>query len=357
MPTSSAADLARRLGENAEAVCRHYLPNGRREGRYWIVGDVANARGRSLYVRLFGPSAGKGAAGKWTDAATGDHGDLLDMIRLNRGCSSLCETLDEARAFLRLPPEVATAGQRIRAQEPAPCNSPEAARRLFGAGKPVRGTIAAIYLKTRGLAHAVDFAALRFHPCCYTRVAEHGTALKLPALLAAVTDLDGTVTGVSRTWLAKDGTGKADLKDPRRALGSLLGSAVRFPGSEPHVLVAGEGIETVLSLRRVLPRIPMAAALSANHLAATALPPGLRCLYVARDRDGAGEKAFQTLRDRARASGIPDVRGLEPIANDFNADLLSIGPEALARHIAPQLDPKDAARLLHVSEPQASCAA
>ena len=67
MPTSPAADLARRLGENAEAVCRHYLSNGRREGRYWIVGDVANTRGRSLYVRLHRPSVGKGAAGKWTD--------------------------------------------------------------------------------------------------------------------------------------------------------------------------------------------------------------------------------------------------------------------------------------------------
>lgn len=228
---------------------------------------------------------------------------------------------------------------------------------MFGAGKPVRGTIAAVYLETRGLAHAVDFAALRFHPRCYTRVAEHGTALKLPALLAAVTDLNGTVTGASRTWLAEDGMAKAHLRDPRRALGSLLGGAVRFPAPEPHVLVAGEGIETVLSLRRILPRVSMAAALSANRLAATALPPGLRCLYVACDRDGAGQKAFQILRDRARASGVPDVRGLEPIANDFNADLLSIGPEALARHIAPQLDRQDAARLLRVSEPQASCAA
>ena len=39
---SHAADLARRLARNAEAVCRHYLSNGHREGRYWLVGDVAN---------------------------------------------------------------------------------------------------------------------------------------------------------------------------------------------------------------------------------------------------------------------------------------------------------------------------
>ena len=65
--SSHAADLARHLARHAEAVCRHYLSNGHREGRYWLVGDVSNTRGRSLFVRLNGPDHGKGAAGKWTD--------------------------------------------------------------------------------------------------------------------------------------------------------------------------------------------------------------------------------------------------------------------------------------------------
>ena len=42
---SAAADLARRLARDAEAVCRHYLSKGRRSGRYWIVGDVQNTPG------------------------------------------------------------------------------------------------------------------------------------------------------------------------------------------------------------------------------------------------------------------------------------------------------------------------
>jgi len=62
-----ASDLAHRLARDAEAVCRHYLSNGRREGAYWLVGDATNAPGRSLYVRLRGPESGKGAAGKWTE--------------------------------------------------------------------------------------------------------------------------------------------------------------------------------------------------------------------------------------------------------------------------------------------------
>jgi hypothetical protein len=64
---SRAAELAHRLARDAEAVCRHYLSSGRREGRYWRVGDVRNTPGRSLFVRLKGTESGKGAAGNWSE--------------------------------------------------------------------------------------------------------------------------------------------------------------------------------------------------------------------------------------------------------------------------------------------------
>ena len=60
----TASDLAGRLADNAEAVCRHYLSNGRREGRWWTVGDVYNTPGHSMMVRLKGTDRGR--AGKWT---------------------------------------------------------------------------------------------------------------------------------------------------------------------------------------------------------------------------------------------------------------------------------------------------
>ena len=55
-----ASELARRLARDAEAVCRHYLSKGRRQGRYWTVGDVRNTPGRSMFVRLSGPDCGPG---------------------------------------------------------------------------------------------------------------------------------------------------------------------------------------------------------------------------------------------------------------------------------------------------------
>src|SRR5262249_45493984 len=112
--SSQAADLARCLARDAEAVCRRYLSNGRRRGRYWVVGDVANTPGRSLFVRLRGPDSGKGAAGKWTDAATGQHGDLLDLIALNRGLERWRDVLDEVRSFLGLPRSQPTANRSTR---------------------------------------------------------------------------------------------------------------------------------------------------------------------------------------------------------------------------------------------------
>jgi hypothetical protein len=63
----NAAELAHRLARQAEAVCRHYLSNGRRVGNYWQIGDVRNTAGRSMFVRLKSRDGGRGPAGKWTD--------------------------------------------------------------------------------------------------------------------------------------------------------------------------------------------------------------------------------------------------------------------------------------------------
>src|SRR5438132_12488454 len=96
-----ASELAHRLAREAEAVCPHYLSNGKRAGRYWLVGDVHNTPGRSLFVRL--QESRKGPAGKWTDAATGEHGDLLDVIRQTCCWREFREVAGEASRFLMLP--------------------------------------------------------------------------------------------------------------------------------------------------------------------------------------------------------------------------------------------------------------
>ena len=340
---SPAANLAHRLAHNAEAVCRHYLSNGHREGRYWLVGNIANAPGRSLFVRLSGPDSGKGAAGKWTDAATGEHGDLLDLIALNRGFDRLCDALDEARSFLSLPRPDPVPAERHDGT-PAPRGSPESVRRLYAMSEPIAGTIAASYLRARGITALPLSGPLRFHPRCYYRPDADSPTETWPALIAAVTDLDGRITGAHRTWLDPSGRDKAPVNSPRRAMGHLLGHGVRF-GVANDVIAAGEGIETMLSLRSILPNMPMVAALSANHLAALLFPLTLRRLYIVRDSDPAGDAALARLDDRAAAAGI-EAFTLSPAMSDFNEDLRYLGIDELRASLRMQLAPEDVIRFM-----------
>ncbi|MGL4279289.1 MAG: DUF7146 domain-containing protein [Albidovulum sp.] len=335
-------ELLRELSSHAESVCRHYLPAGRREGSYWIVGDLQNNPGRSLFVRLTGPSSGPGAAGKFTDGATGEHGDLLDIIRERTGISRFPDLLAEARAHLGRPAPVLPDGPSLRRSK-SPGGTPVAAARLFAASVPVAGTLAETYLRSRGITLGGKMSALRFHPKCWHRDEGQTKSIPRPALIAAVTDGAGVLQGVHRTWLAPDGQGKAAVETQRRAMGHLLGNAVRLTPYD-DVLVVGEGIETMLSVREAAPGLPVWAALSSGHLGAVLLPEGLRRLYIAIDRDPAGQRAAERLTARAVEVGIA-VRVLEPRLGDFNDDLRADGPEAVRQHLAKQIGPEDQRRL------------
>lgn len=341
MPRQDASDLAHRLGRQAEAVCRHYLSRGRREGRYWLVGDVRNTPGRSMYVRL--KDSPKGPAGKWTDAATGEHGDLLDVIRESCGLVDFKDVADEARTFLAMPPPEPEARQQQR-QSPAPHGSPEAARRLVRMSQPIYGTLVQAYLLARGITDLRGTGSLHFHPRCYYRPDEHSPTETWPAMIAAVTDLRDRITGAHRTWLDPHRRDKAPLDTPRRAMGDLLGNAVRF-GHGGEVMAAGEGIETVLSVRQVLPDMPMMAALSAAHLAAILFPDTLRRLYILRDNDPAGDGARDSLIERAKAVGI-EALVISPQLGDFNEDLRAFGHATLRSQTRVQIGPQDVARFM-----------
>lgn len=341
-------EIASRLNRDALGVCRHFLPKGRRSGNYWVVGDVRGSPGRSMFVRLKGSGGRK--PGRWMDAATGEHGDLFDVIRESAGLSGFGETLDEARRFLVLPRK---AWADYLDETPVRSGSPEASRRLFAASRSIFGTAAELYLRYRAITYLVGLDSLRFHPRCYYRPDRAMSGQQWPALIAAVSDPSGVIVGVHRTYLARRvepglaDFGKAPLETPRRAMGELLGNAVRF-GRCQDILLAGEGIETVLSLRCLLPAMPMVAALSAAHLGALRFPDQLRRLYVARDRDAEGDGAFLRLTERGHARGI-DVVGLAPALGDHNDDLRLLGPEALRTSLALQLEPQDAVRFLAIA--------
>ena len=336
---SAAARVAAALGARAEEVCRRYLPQGRKQGRYWTAGDVYGARGRSLFVRLAPP----GKPGKFVDAATGEHGDLLDLIRIASGAGSLRAALAEAHAFLASPPLPSST-------MPDDYDRTEAARRLWLRCRAIHGTHAEAYLEARGIQRC-RFATLRFHPALMHRD-EGGGVRRLPALVAAVTadakDRFGPgehpglekrsghsiVCGVLRTWLDPTQPAKANLTRPRKALGRVHGRAVRFGQPAHGTLLVGEGIETVLSIVTVLPDTVAAAALSAGSLGAFAPPAGVARLVIAQDNDAEGKRAAERLARRCACAGV-DAVVVAPEGGDFNRDLLALGPHALAARLAP----------------------
>ncbi len=213
-------DIARQLGANAEAFCRTYLPNGTRAGNYWKVGNVRGTAGASLAIRLHEIS-GK-PAGKWTDFQSGEHGDLINLIPEVTNTCRFREVMDEARAFLKRP-AIPTASRTAKGQFTTPVERIERAQRLWAIGRPITGTPAETYLRNRGITRFGP--ALAWHEAVHYREATTGTFATAPALLARITDTACNLTGVARTWLDIERGTVADIVDPKRVMGQLMGRA------------------------------------------------------------------------------------------------------------------------------------
>ena len=298
-----ATELSHRLGLNAEAVCRHYLSNGHKAGRYWLVGNAQNEKGKSLFVRLAGP----GIVGNWSDAASDEYGDLLDVIQLSRGLPDMASAMVEARRFLGgavEPPPRPTV-------KVSPSNRTDKAKRLYAACRPLAGTLGEAYLNKRGIALREGMDTLRFHPRAWFNANK-----KRPAIIAAVSDNAGTITGITRLFLDAD----ANLVQ-RRALGLLNGNAVRIGPRAPDRLLVGEGLETTLSFTQTHPGQALAATLSAAHMAAFDIPASVQNLTIAADNDAAGRDAAARLHVRALEQGVK-VKIILPKLADFNDDLV-----------------------------------
>lgn len=325
----SVAEISADLGARAECFCRAYFSEGCRQGDYWQVGDTSGAAGRSLVIRLQAQDGRK--AGGWIDYATGEFGDLIDLLHAKLGSQSLQETLREAQQFLGNAP---LSAQKVSKKVPRDVSVANAkrigsARRLFASGWPVLGTAAAAYLHRRGIARFGP--ALRFHPRVYLRGDDMASdqSCHSPALLAKITDNQGNITGCARTYL-DPATGRiADLRNPKRILGQLHGNAVRFwSGSNPSDLIVGEGLENALSVRTALPEFNLASCLTSTHLGLFIPPPGIKRIWIARDNDVAGERAAQTVASKLGSLGI-ECRCLVPKHGDFNEDLLAFGRNGL----------------------------
>jgi len=113
-------EIKRQLIDRADAVAAHLLPAGKRAGHEWVVGSLDGERGKSLCVCITGNKAGV-----WSDFATGEGGDLIDLWRQVRRID-LPATLAEASAWLGIEaPAITRPMQRTYTRPPSPkCTVP-----------------------------------------------------------------------------------------------------------------------------------------------------------------------------------------------------------------------------------------
>jgi hypothetical protein len=185
---------------------------------------------------------------------------------------------------------------------------------IWQASHAAEETPVATYLLSRGLDLPTS-PTLRFHAGL-----KHPSGGVWPAMVALVTHgATGSPIAVHRTFLARDGGGKAPVDPPKMMLGPCRGGVVRL-GAPANVLMVGEGIETCLAAMQASGR-PAWAALSTSGLRSLDLPNAVRDVIVLADGDEPGQAAAQYSARRWTCEGRRVRIARPPQGMDFN-DLL-----------------------------------
>lgn len=338
-------EIKDRLLAQLDAVVDRYAPPAKgaytNKGRFFTLNPGRADRSvGSFCVWMRGQKAGR-----WNDYATGDHGDILDLIRLSLSCDA-AQAIREAREFLGLDHETPElkrqrdeAAQKAKARRAAAerAERAEAARMRraayglwMSAQADLTGTPVDLYLQGRGIDLATFWHmphAIRYHPeCRYYFDAEltdptTGEVRKvsqwrpMPAMVTAIAR-GPDIIDCHRTYLMQDpvrGWVKADVPSAKKVFTDYTGGTIRLcgpkgprggmtklkdapPGSRAFL---AEGIENALSLialRALRGQDPVfvLAAGSIWNMGNAVLPPEVTDITLIADND-TGEQARAAL--------------------------------------------------------------
>ncbi|MGB9154657.1 MAG: toprim domain-containing protein [Alphaproteobacteria bacterium] len=166
------------------------------------------------------------------------------------------------------------------------------ARKIWDQSVPVTGSIAEAYFRQYGFVYEPGVMGhVRFNPA----VLYEPTREILPALIAPVHNLEGEFVGIHKTYLASDGTGKADVKgDARRMLGKCHGSYIQLGEATGFRLVITDSLETALAIQQACPGFPVWAAMTPGNMRAP-VPPSIKEIILCADGDGKNKEANKKL--------------------------------------------------------------
>ncbi len=201
------------LNRNAESVCKHLLPKGKRKGSEWVCGDLSGDEGESLKIAIEGDKTGVGS-----DFATGQgFGDLLDVWCAVQSVG-LAEAMAQACSYLGI---VDDSKSSRPSKDYAKPNRPHTVKRLSVEGKVYA------YLKLRGLTDSCleDF-----------RIAEDGDWMVFPSLR------NGELVNIKYIHIDRI-DGKKQVRQEKGAEPCLFGWQaldLRFPTSRYVCLTEGQ---------------------------------------------------------------------------------------------------------------------
>jgi hypothetical protein len=294
-----------------------------------------------------------GGAGAWRDYATGEAGDVIDlvayMLRLRSRTDAYwwsLEFLGLDRGHVRRADAVQRDVERAMRDRKAAEAKADAARAMKSAGlrrgwqelAPIAGTVAEAYLRE---ARGIELDRLgRLPPSLrFAEVADHfdavtGEVTRWPCMVAAMMRGD-RFAGIHRTWLAPDGSGKAPVDPAKKMLGPVKGASIRLTdgssGLPPNAaasvgalapLMVGEGIETVLTAATARPDYRAWAAGSLSLMGLLEWPACASAVVLLRDNDWKAEA--RTAFDRVEAHWLSQAAGrpvkvvASAVGSDFN---------------------------------------
>ena len=357
------SEIKAMLQAEGMSLIMHLCPGGRREGNLW---SAPNPTRSADTIGSFKVWLGGSAHGAWKEYDSDEKGDIIDLIAYVHGSTKVeaimwarkhlgLETADKAQVEERRKEVAYRVAKRNEQELERQARNQARAFEIFRRAKSANLSTdpAAVAVRAYLASRAIDLDAIGTLEALEVRAAmiEHWSSSEWvagnkkkagyfgPAMVCAIRDAAGIVTGVHCTWLKPDGSGKAPVSNAKLMLGRVQGAVVRVArgagnltveeavaAGKAQTTVLTEGIEDAMSIALAVPDARVWAATSLSNLAWA--PVHLACvkaIVVAADNDWAKPQAMEQLdraTDRLALSGKP-LEVMRPPRNkkDFN-DLL-----------------------------------
>lgn len=300
----------------------------------------------SFTLWLHGP-----AKGGWKDFGGGTKGDIVDLVALlaaDGTRSGALKWLEHRYSLARIDASerqrlADAAATRRRTAEREIAETDEAARlraiRLIKGAAELNGADpASLYMARRGCPLA---GVPHLEPKTFRWIARHAWWMsetrphpEFPALLSAMRDGGGRLMSVHRTFLARDGSGKAAVAKPKLIYPACGGATIRISQGPSALtceeaaaegvrgpMIYCEGVEDGATLAIDAPEYRVHAVGSLPGLLSAPDFPCADSYLIARDNDWGKPQAadmFDAAMRRLHAFGKPIAEITSPMGKDFN---------------------------------------